>query len=123
LHFILVIEGISRLIKEAKEVGNFRGINIGGNCCVAHLLFIDDILILCEGSRRMVEKLKDMIELLCMFMGMKINLVKSMISIRGINEAIKNFIIQMFPYNLVDIDAKLKYPRFQIKRNMYKICD
>jgi hypothetical protein len=29
--FLLVVEGLSRLIKEANEVRNFKGVNIGGN--------------------------------------------------------------------------------------------
>jgi hypothetical protein len=72
----------------------------------------------------MVEKLKDMIDLLCIATGKKINLAKSMISLWGINEVgKKKVIVQMFPYNLVDLDASLKYLGFQLKPNLYKICD
>jgi hypothetical protein len=46
-----------------------------------------------------------------------------MISLWGINEVVKKFIVQIFPSNLVDFDAGLNYLRFQRKPNLYKFCD
>jgi hypothetical protein len=66
LLFLLVVEVLSRLIKEANKDRNFKGVNIGGNCHVTHLIFIDDILIFYEGSRRTTEKLKEIFNLFCM---------------------------------------------------------
>jgi hypothetical protein len=57
----LVVEGLSRLSKEANETSSFKGENFGGDCYVTHLFFINDIIIFCEGSRIASEKLKDMI--------------------------------------------------------------
>jgi hypothetical protein len=65
LLFLLIVEGLSRLIKEAIENGSFKGICIGPTCNITHLLFVDDILIFCEGTRRIVEKFKNILELFC----------------------------------------------------------
>jgi hypothetical protein len=97
--------GLIILLKEANKTGTFKGFNIRGDYYVRHLLFVDDILIFCEGLKRVIEKLKDIIELLCMATSMKINLAKSTISLWGINEMVKNFIIQLFPYYLIDLDV------------------
>jgi hypothetical protein len=98
-------------------------VNIGGNSHVTRLLFIDDILIFCESTRRIIENLKDLIDLFYIVTFMKMNLSKTTISLWGINEAVQIFIVQMFPYNLVDVDTCLKYIRFKLKPNLYKIYD
>jgi hypothetical protein len=86
LLFLLIVEGLSRLLKEAFENGSFKGVNIGTSCNITHLLFVDDILIFCEGSRRVVEKFRDIMDLFCKVTCMKINLQKSTISLWGISE-------------------------------------
>jgi hypothetical protein len=54
----LMAEGLSRIIKEVVKHGSFKWICIGPTCDITHLFFVDDIMIFCEGTRRMVEKLK-----------------------------------------------------------------
>jgi hypothetical protein len=56
--FLLIVGGSSRLLKEASENGRFKEICIGLACNITHLLFVDDILIFYEASRRIVEKFK-----------------------------------------------------------------
>jgi hypothetical protein len=63
LLFLLVAEGLSRAIEEAKAHGEFQGIAITPNLRVTHLLFVDDVLIFCNGKRRDAEKLKSILEL------------------------------------------------------------
>jgi hypothetical protein len=49
LLFMLVIEGISRLLGHYKEEGLFVGIKITKNFNISHLLFVDDVLIFGRG--------------------------------------------------------------------------
>jgi hypothetical protein len=49
--FLLIVEGLSRLLKKPSENGSFKGVYIGTSCNIKHLLFVDDKLILCEGPR------------------------------------------------------------------------
>jgi hypothetical protein len=44
--FLLVAEGLSRAIQEAKRNKVIKGIRIGGEEHLTHLLFVDDVLLL-----------------------------------------------------------------------------
>ena len=50
LLFILVIEGLSRLILKEKVDGKLNDIKINGGLTITHLMFVDDIMILGSGS-------------------------------------------------------------------------
>jgi hypothetical protein len=99
--FLIVVEGLSRSIKEATKTGNIKGINVGTSYYVTHLLFIDDILIFCEGTRRMVENLREIINLFCEATSMKLNIDKSTISYWGLLENEKALYSQVFPFQVL----------------------
>jgi hypothetical protein len=71
---------LSRLLKEALENGIFKGICIDEACNITYILFIDDVLIFYEGTKRIVEKFKNILDLLFKVIGMQINLNKSTMS-------------------------------------------
>jgi hypothetical protein len=52
------VEGLNRALGEAKRQGTFYGIQISPNLKISHLLFVDDVLIFCVGTRRDVETLE-----------------------------------------------------------------
>jgi hypothetical protein len=56
-YFLLVAEGLSREIGDAKSRGEFQGISISQNLRITHLLFVDDVLIFCCGMRGDAENL------------------------------------------------------------------
>ena len=45
LLFLLVAEGLSRDLREAKRQSSLKGIQISQNLYITHLLFVDDVLI------------------------------------------------------------------------------
>lgn len=45
LLFLLIMEGLSRLIKEEQRRGRLRGIRITEGCTLTHLLSVDDVLL------------------------------------------------------------------------------
>ena len=51
LLFILVIEGLSRIILHVKVEHKIKGINITHSLPITHLLFVDDVLIFGLGNR------------------------------------------------------------------------
>lgn len=57
LLFHLVAEGLSRFLDRTKRSGGFNGLQISQVLSISHLLFVDDILIFCDGSRHDVGKL------------------------------------------------------------------
>ena len=76
LLFLLVVEGLSHFIDQAKRRGGFKGVPISNALYLSHLLFVDDILIFYDGSRRDIDKLCDGIDLLQVATGMVINMQK-----------------------------------------------
>lgn len=71
------MEGLSRLIAEAKRNGDISGLKITEQFSLTHLLFVDDILIFLNGSVRDIIALNDILMLFCKATGMEINKDKS----------------------------------------------
>jgi len=86
LIFPLVFEGLSRLLKELEGNDSIKGVPIDITCNITHLLFVDNILFFCEGIRRIIEKLKGIMELFCKSTRMVINMEKYIMTLWGIYE-------------------------------------
>eukprot|EP00253_Pinus_taeda_P022728 PITA_22728 len=63
LLFLLVAEGLSRLIHKARRTNKIKGIEVAINLYISHLLFVDDILIFSNGSHNELKELKSIFEL------------------------------------------------------------
>lgn len=50
LLFLIVMEGLSRLMASAKREGDLSSLKITDDCFLTHLLFVDDVLILLDDS-------------------------------------------------------------------------
>jgi len=86
LLFLSIVEGLSRLLKEVEINGSIKGVPIGVSCNITRLFFVDNILTFYEGARRVIDKFKGIIDLLCTTTGMVINMEKSMMTLWGISE-------------------------------------
>jgi hypothetical protein len=62
LLFLIVAEGLCRVLIEAKRCGSFKGIKIREAFYLSHSSFVDEILIFHGGSRRDVVKLKEILD-------------------------------------------------------------
>jgi len=120
LLFLLVAEGLSRAIAEAKRNGSFKGIRISPSLSITHLLFVDDVLIFCTGSRRDAESLKDILNLFSKATGMEFNFRKSTISSNLLSEGEIDRLKTFFPFETKSIDEGLKYLGFHLKPTNYK---
>eukprot|EP00253_Pinus_taeda_P022219 PITA_22219 len=88
LLFLLVAEGLSRLIHKARRLNKIKGIEVAINLYISHLLFVDDILIFSNGSHNELKELKSIFDLFMKATGMLINSGKSQIP-KGILERIR----------------------------------
>lgn len=79
LLFLLVMEGISRLIKDMHLKGRLIGIRITNKCTITHLLFVDDVLIFLNGRLGDLTTKQHSINLFQTATGMIINNSKSTI--------------------------------------------
>ena len=50
LLFLIVVEGMSRALLSAKECGDLHGISLGNDISISHVLFVDDIVMVLDGS-------------------------------------------------------------------------
>lgn len=67
------MEGLSRLIISAKRDGSLSGLKITDDCYLTHILFVDDILILLDGSIRDSLTFSRILQLLSRATGMIVN--------------------------------------------------
>jgi len=119
LLFLLVAEGLSRYIKDAVVKGNFGGIQIARGMIITHLLFVDDILIFCNGSRRDTECLLEGINLFKRATGMLINADKSTLTENMTQVEDLRFMTEALPFKVESLDRGLKYLGFLLKPNKY----
>jgi len=77
LLFLLVVEGLSMALKEAKSIRTFNDIPVTHLFSLTHLLFVDDVLIFCNGLRGDVEQLRTILDLFNRATSMQINNSKS----------------------------------------------
>jgi hypothetical protein len=71
-------KGLNRDIIESNRTGDLTGLQIGRAINLTHFLFVDDVLLYDDGTRRDVIKLKEIQYLYCLATGMT-NMQKSSI--------------------------------------------
>ena len=80
LLFILVIEGLSLLIEDAKANGRIRGIKISPQLSLTHILFVDDVIMFGIGTFEEWMAFKVIIDIFCEASGMQIYLGQIVLS-------------------------------------------
>lgn len=123
LLFLLVMEGLTRLIISAKREGALNGLKITEECYLTHLLFVDDVLILLDSSIRDTLTFSRILQLFSQAIGMAVNQMKSTIILARnlVNES--HTARQAFPYNIHPMDRGLKYLGFWLKPTCQNIAD
>jgi len=106
LLFLLVVECLTRLIAGAIRRWRYTGINITKGQVISHLLFVDDLLMFCNGNMRHVESLS---RILILFGTVTWICVHNM-------EADKIRVLRsFFPFGLAQLDECFKHLGFQLK--------
>jgi len=123
LLFLLLIEGLSKMISGCKERGTFQGINITKSLAITHLLFVDDIVIFGSHSCREWEILSEVFKTFSLASGMIINYEKSVLIPHNISQHIQAHIHTLFPTRTGSFDTGLKYLGYFIKPNKYCVSD
>lgn len=123
LLFLLVAKGLRRFLIKAKAYGDFRGINISPGLAITHLLFVDDILIFCNGSRRGIQLLSEGMDLFRRATGMLINEEKSTVNWENLYGEDMRTLELFFRFQCRDLDSGLKYLGFSLKPNDYRRRD
>ena len=119
LLFLLVVEGLSLLLKKAHSEGGLIGIVVAQHLQITHLLFLDDVLILCSGRVQYVNTISNILGLFSFATGMEINDGKSTLTTHCMdNEEVRHASV-LFPFICASLDEGLKYLGFLLKPNNY----
>ena len=121
LLFLLIAEGLSRLIKELADKGDIVGLEAAAGIFITHLLFVDDILLFGGGSIPEWRAIKGVLDIFCGATGMCISQEKSQFYEAGWDEVDIGMIQQLFSYDILPLQGGFKYLGFFLKPNGYKI--
>lgn len=99
LFFLLAIEGLSKLLHQARRARDLRGIEVATNLYISHLLFVDDIFLFSNGSRLEIQKLKIILDIFMKENGMAIKNQKSTLTHDGITKAELTWTYNLLPFN------------------------
>eukprot|EP00253_Pinus_taeda_P029977 PITA_29977 len=120
LLFLLVAEGLSRLIHKARREEKVKGIEVAINLYITHLLFVDDILIFSNGSYNELKEFKSIFDLFLKATGMQINSGKSQVCVAEFDRRESTMMTNLFPFHLQPLDSPFKYLGFWLKLAAYK---
>jgi len=116
LLFLLVINGLSRLIGEAKQNGSLRGVKVSHSQILTHILFVDDVLLFSGNSRNDWACFYKIVNLLCFSSGMEISGTKSCFIAPGGHLA--DHILDLFPFQTIAPEDGLRYLGYTLKPNV-----
>ena len=123
LLFILVIEGLSLLIADARRNGLIRGIQISSSLALTHLLFVDDVILMGTGTLQEWDAFDVILETFCKAFDMRISLEKSCFLYNNIDDASLMDIARVLPYQMEPVQTGFKYLGFYLKPLRYRAYD
>lgn len=98
-------------------MGDFKGIYISPTLSITHLIFIDDVLIFCDGSRRSLQVLCQGLDMFHIALGMVINEAKSTISWSNLSDEILRRMGGFLHFPCRILDEGVNYLGFFLKPN------
>jgi hypothetical protein len=124
LLFILVMEGLSLLLKKGHVEGKLSGIKVSRIVKILHLLFVDDVLIMTNDSLQEWREIKEILKIFCCTTRLQINWSKSTFHYANMQDQTLEQLKGIFPYsfmstfckvsNTLDIILKMNTIRLQI---------
>ena len=123
LLFILVIEGLSLLIKDAQIKWEDSGIKISPQLSLTHLLFVDDVIMFGTGTFEECVAFKVILDTLCTASGMCINMDKSCFLFNNMEEGLLNRISFSLSFKYEHISTSFNYLGYFLKPLGYLVKD
>ena len=123
LLFILVIEGLSLLINDARRNGLIRGIKLSLTLALTHLLFMDDVILLGTGTLREWLAFDVILKTFCQASRMIISMEKSVFLFNNVDDEVLLNISRIMPYKMDPLTSRFKYLGYFLKPLGYKSND
>ena len=73
LVFLIVVEGLGRALLFSKDSGIYHGISFGNDIVLTHVMFVDDIVMINDGTEQSLSTLYEILLIFSKASGMKIN--------------------------------------------------
>ena len=123
LLFLVVVEGLGRAILFAKDYGTYHGLSFGNDIVLTHVLFVDDIVMVNDGSEQSLSTLYEILLIFCKASGMKINDNKSSLYYSCLEEFEVISLQNIFTFPVDSIGQGMKYLGFHLKPCRYLLKD
>lgn len=123
LLFLLVIEGLSRLLNLARDTGKIIGIKVSKNYNITHVLYVDDVLLFGIGIFDEWVHYKQILDIFYNATGMIISIPNSCIFHMNLTSSNCDRIGSLFPYDVKELEGGIKYLGYTLKPNAYSILD
>ena len=120
LIFLLVTKGLSRFLQDVVRRGELTGLILALGINLRHMLFVNDILLFCRGTKRDINYLHRGLNLFKTTTGMMINLQKSTLSYFCLDDSDLRYIFGFFPIQAMEISKGIKYLGFILNPNDYR---
>ena len=91
--FLLIADALSRIILHAKHLGSYTGIKVSENEELYHILLVDDVLMMGEGSIENIRETEQILKLYKKAIGIYINVEKYILFENYFLEMVKNMLV------------------------------
>jgi hypothetical protein len=123
LLFILVMEGLSLLLKNSLAEGVISGIKVARLTKILHLLFVDDVLIMSKASLLEWREIDKLISLFCKASGLAVNLSKSTVHFAGLSDLELSQFKSFLHYTFSDLSNGFRYLGYFLKTGAHRATD
>jgi hypothetical protein len=123
LLFILILNGLSILLKNKQAEGLLKGIKVAGQTHILHILFADDVLILTSANLAEWSIIHSILSSFCDVSGLQINASKSTFMFSNTQESLKLDIRDLFGIGGKDLADGFHYLGFFLKASRYTSKD
>jgi hypothetical protein len=121
--FILIMEGLSLLLKKRQAEGAITGLNIASYTIILHLLFVDDILILSKASLSEWRVIDKLLILFCKASGLAVNPIKSTSHYSSLSEQELIDYNSALNYTFNDLNTGFRYLGYHLKTGSHRASD
>jgi hypothetical protein len=115
LLFILVMEGLSLLLKESQREGKLTGIKVSRSIKILHILFVDDVIIMTGATMQEWWEIDKVLKFFSSTSGLMINASKSTFHQVGLSDQDLIPFKAFFPFRFIELEQGFKYLGFFVK--------
>jgi hypothetical protein len=123
LLFILILEGLSILLKNKQAEGLLKGVKVAGLTYILHILFADDVLIMTTADFAEWSIIHSILATFCEVSGLNINVSKSSFLSSLVQEPIKRDLRALFGIDFLELEEGFTYLGFHLKSSRYTAKD